>query len=317
MYEVVIMPRAARAKSPESIYHIVCRSISEFNLFRDDDDKNYYLDVLVKYCDKFHCKVLAYCLMDTHLHLQFDPQGFDVSRFMHCVNLSYASYYNRKYERHGHVFQGRFESKIIASDKYCLAVSAYIHNNPKDVEGYRDREHEYPFSSMGIYLGMRRDHRGLVDTDFILELFNTPDKQTAVRRYAEFVEGRKKGAALGDGIEKCLGRLVVNVYRSERRVILRDIKPERIMDMVARTLGITLKEGIHIKYGRAFEGFRTYTAFVLRVLGGLSYREICGLMGNISLSGAAELCRRGYNLLLEGGVYRGIFDRLLSLSPAI
>jgi putative transposase len=126
------MPRIARAKSHESIYHIMCRSISEFNLFRDDDDKNHYLDLLKRYCSRFHCSVFAYCLMDTHLHLHLDPQGFDVSRFMHGVNLSYAVYYNLKHKRHGHVFQGRFESKVTASDKYNLAVSAYIHNNAKD-----------------------------------------------------------------------------------------------------------------------------------------------------------------------------------------
>lgn len=310
------MPRIARAKSHESIYHIMCRSISEFNLFRDDDDKDYYLDLLKRYCGRFHCTVLAYCLMNTHLHLLLDPQGFDISRFMHGVNLSYATRYNRKHNRHGHVFQGRFESKIIASDKYNLAVSAYIHNNPKDVEGYRDREHEYPYSSMGIYIGTIEDQRGLVDTDFILEQFNAYDKKAAAQEYAEFVEGQKKETVSGDRIGKCLGRFAVNEYRSERRIILRDIKPERIMEIVAQTLEVPLKECLLIKSRRAFKGFRTYTAFILRALGGLSYREICARMGNISQSGVADLCRRGYELLLEGGVYRGIFDRLISLSPS-
>ena len=296
------MPRRARTKSHEFIYHIMCRSISEFNLFRDDDDKNYYLDILKKYCGKFHCTVFAYCLMDSHLHIQLDPQGFDLSRFMHSVNLSYAVYYNLKYKRHGHVFQGRFESKVISSDRYNLAVNAYIHNNPKDVEGYRGREFSYPFSSMGIYLGIRKDYRGLVDTGFILGLFNAPDKETAIKRYAGFVEEQKEAATEG-GIERCLARFAVNEYRSERRIILRDIKPEKVIELVAKTLGVPLKECILIKSRRAFEGFRTYTAFILRTLSGLSYREICSLMGNISMSGASELCRRGYNLLIEGGVY--------------
>lgn len=147
MSEVLFMPRFARFKSPEYIYHIMCRSISEINLFRDDDDdddKNYYLALLKKYKEKFHCKIYAYCLMDNHLHCHFDPQGFDISKFMLCVNTSYVLYYNKKYNRHGHVFQGRYESRVISSDTYNLAVSAYVHNNPKDVEGYRGRECEYP-----------------------------------------------------------------------------------------------------------------------------------------------------------------------------
>lgn len=310
------MPRIARVKSHESIYHIMCRSMSEFNLFRDSSDKDKYLDLLKKYCDKFKCKVLAYCMMDTHLHLHLDPQGFDVSKFMHCVNLSYAVYYNRKYKRRGHVFQGRFESKIVAGEKYNLALSAYIHNNPSDVEGYRNKEHEYPYSSLGIYLAMRNDNRELVDTDFILGLLGAHDRKTAIKRYAELVRERKK-TALEDGkVENCLKRMVINEYRSERRIILRDKKPETVIEIVAQTLGISLKECLYIKHEKTFEEFRTYTAFVLRVLGGLSYREICSVIGNISLAGASDLCRRGYSLLLRGGVYKEIFDELLSLAPA-
>jgi putative transposase len=123
------MPRFARIKSPEYIYHVMCRSISEFNLLRDEDDKNYYLTLLKKYNKKFHCKIYAYCLMDTHQHMHIDPQGFDISKYMLCVNTSYVLYYNKKYNRHGHVFQGRYESRVVSNDGYSLAVSAYIHNN--------------------------------------------------------------------------------------------------------------------------------------------------------------------------------------------
>lgn len=310
------MSRVARAKSHESIYHIMCRSMSEFNLFRDNCDKDKYLDLLKKYCDKFKCKVLAYCLMDTHLHMHLDPQGFDISKFMHCLNLSYAIYYNRKYKRHGHVFQGRFESKMAKGEKYNLALSAYIHNNPSDMGDYRNREHEYPYSSLGIYLGIRNDSRELVDTDFILRLLNTHDRQTAIKRYIDLIEERKKADLRGERIGKCLRRMAINEYRSERKIILRDKEPEKIIEMVAKELGISFRECIHIKYERSFEGFRTYTAFILRVLGGLSYREICSIMGNISLAGASDLCKRGYSLLQEGGIYRNIFDNLISLAPA-
>ena len=85
------MPRLPRAKSSDALYHIMSRSISEFNLFRDDGDKERYLDLLKRYCDRHQCKVLAYCLMDTHLHLHLDPQGCNISLFMHGINLTYAS----------------------------------------------------------------------------------------------------------------------------------------------------------------------------------------------------------------------------------
>ena len=123
--------------------------------------------------------------------MHIDPQGFDISKYMLCVNTSYVLYYNKKYSRHGHVFQGRYESRVVSNDGYNLAVSAYIHNNPKDVEGYNGREYEYPFSSMGIYLGQKKDILGLIDRGFILGLFNLTDPIKAVQQYYEFVQKQK------------------------------------------------------------------------------------------------------------------------------
>ncbi len=83
------MPRRAREKNAESIYHVMCRSVSEYQLFRDEEDKTYYLGLLKRYIDRYKCRIYAYCLMDSHLHLQLDPRGFDISRFMHSANVAY------------------------------------------------------------------------------------------------------------------------------------------------------------------------------------------------------------------------------------
>jgi putative transposase len=74
------LPRKAREKHSEAIYHIMCRSVSEILLFRDNDDRDYYLKLLKRYADKYRCSVYAYCLMSTHLHIHFDPKGYDISK---------------------------------------------------------------------------------------------------------------------------------------------------------------------------------------------------------------------------------------------
>lgn len=105
--------------------------------------------------------------MDTHVHIQLDPKCCDISKFMYSLNLCYAQYYDRKYRRHGHVFQNRFLNKVIDVDEYNLTVSAYIHNNPKSLPNYHDCVHKYYFSSYGIYLDEHPDDFGLLDTDFL------------------------------------------------------------------------------------------------------------------------------------------------------
>jgi len=306
------MPRKAREKSPDSIYHIMCRSVSEFLLFRDDDDKAYYLALLKRYKDKYKCSIYAYCLLDNHLHLHFDARGFDVSRFMHSTNTAYVRYYNKKYSRHGHVFQERFESRIISTDEYNLTVSAYIHNNAKDVEGYAGKEHLYPFSSYGIYLGVRKDTVGLVDTSFICSLFSTKDHETFIKRYNDFVCHQREIGSMGS-IRKSLSKAVENEYIGGRRIILRNHIPSQVVAYISDKLLKRGKESILLKSNRRVIEFRAFCAYTMRCLCGLSYREICANMYNITVSGCSLLCSRGYELMAENKEYERIFEELAGI----
>ena len=133
------MPRTARIKTVGGMYHIMVRGCSETPLFKNDGDKDAYLKIIKKYQNMYHFKVYAYCLMTTHAHFIIDAIGSDISHIMHSINLSYAIFFNRQYNRHGHVFQDRFKSKLITSDKHLLTLSAYIHSNPKDIIKYKEK----------------------------------------------------------------------------------------------------------------------------------------------------------------------------------
>ncbi len=304
------MPRKARQKHEEAIFHVMCRSVSEFLLFREDADKDYYLGLLKRYTDKFKCSIYGYCLMDNHLHLHLDPKGFDVSRFMHCTNTAYVRYYNKKYNRHGHVFQGRFESRILNTEEYNLTVSAYIHNNPQDVEGFSGREEEYKYSSYGIYLGIRKDLLQLVDKSFIRALF-TIDEEKFAEKYFGFVSHQRDVGSFGK-LKKTLASAVENEYISGRKVMVRDLPPSKVISFISGKLLITEKVGIAVKGRRNLHDFRAFTAYVLRVLCGLGYKEICSNLYNITMSGCSRLCNRGYSLLSgKDTLYSGVFDALV------
>jgi putative transposase len=306
------MPRKSREKYPEAIFHIMCRSISEFLLFRDNDDKDYYLGLLKRYTDKYRCSIYAYCLMDNHLHMHLDPKGFDVSRFMHCTNTAYVRYYNKKYNRHGHVFQDRFESRILDTDEYNLAVSAYIHNNAQDIEGFSGKEEDYQYSSYGIYLGIKKDFYKLIDKSFIMGLFNVNDSKKFALKYLGFVSCQRDVGSLKE-LKKKLSSLVENEYISGRKIIIRDLSPSRVVSFISGKLLVSEKSSILIKANRSLMEYRSFCAYALRVLTGMSYKEICSSMHNVTVSGCARLCNRGYMLLnARNSLYSSLFDELVS-----
>ena len=304
------MPRKAREKSPESVYHIMCRSESEFLLFRDEEDKDYYLGLLKRYTELYKCSLYAYCLMDNHLHLHLDPKGFDISKFMHSLNTAYVRYYNKKYQRHGHVFQERFQSKILSTDEYNLAVSAYIHNNPQDIEGYAGREEAYKYSSYGIYLGIRQDICNLIDKSLMMGLFNIDDEKTFAQRYCEFVSRQRDAGSLAQLKKKLLGERK-NEYIPGRKIILREYTSVKVLSYISDKMMIWGRGGIATKAKRKLLEYRAFSAYVLRVLCGLGYKEICSSMYNITISGCARLCSRGYELISKENKFEKLFNELV------
>lgn len=180
------MPRRPRIKSKDAIYHIVHRGNERKIIFRGEEDKTRFLNTLKLKKDKYGFEVYCYCLMDTHIHLLIGSKGADVSEFMKSISVSYVMYFNKKYKRIGHLFQGRFKSEIVDTDKYFLQASKYIHKNPVKA-GIVDLPEKYQWSSYGIYLGIERDEFSLIDKEFLLEIISK-DKKVAIEEYKKFVE---------------------------------------------------------------------------------------------------------------------------------
>lgn len=291
------MPRAARMKEPAAIYHIMSRSITEFDLFPHNTDKEYFLDLLLRCREKFHCKVYGYCLMSNHYHLIIDTCGYDVSQFMKSLNQSYVRYINSKYNRRGHLFADRFNSKIIDSDGYLFTVSAYVHNNCKDIPGYRGREHEYRYSSMGIYTGRMKDKRNLVDTEFILKCINESSKVSARRVYAQMVMQRRNIDAkkLKEYMEEF--REEQYEYRSYREVIVREKKPEEVIRVIMDRYGMGETTQIMRRWKRRTMEARRVVAYALTVYCGLKICEVCRHMYNITASCCTKLVDEGFDIV--------------------
>ena len=128
--------------------------------------------------------------MTNHFHLLIERQSETIGKMMQRVLTGYSQYYNRKYRKVGHVFQGRHKAIFCQSDKYLAELVRYIHLNPVRAKMVRKAEN-YAFSSHRAYLGM--EPVGPVDVDPVLRLFGAR-KAKATENFAQFVAA---GARLG------------------------------------------------------------------------------------------------------------------------
>jgi hypothetical protein len=224
---------------------------------------------------------------------------------MHGINQCYAMYFNRTYERHGHLFQDRFKSKIQYDDRSLINVSAYIHKNPKDIKGYKGIEERYRYSSFGVYMGVRKDEYGILDPYYILNQFSN-DLIAARKNYLEFVRRYDEDSETED-IEFRHERAE---YRSERSIIVRNISPEKVIDFTA-SYTKTDRRYINIKYVKDVMVMKALSAFLMRCLCDMKEKDICRNMGNITQTHAARLYNMGMKYIKEKAEYRNIVQDFL------
>lgn len=165
------MPRKARKKAASGVYHVMVRGIDKMQLFLDDADNVQYLCYL-NFCQNDNFEIMAYCLMGNHVHLLVHTQKQNAEAMeiaMRSIGIRYAAYYNRKYNRVGPVFQGRFASQTVESAGYFLRVLRYIHNNPLAAGIVSDLQ-DYAWSSYADYFTPRSGCLCMVHTGYAFRL---------------------------------------------------------------------------------------------------------------------------------------------------
>ncbi len=143
------MPRQPRKFSNNGYLHIIVRGIGRQVLFEDKSDYSFYLSILDRFSKETGISVIAYCLMENHVHLLiYDKEG-TTPLFMKKLGVSYSVFFNRKYDRCGHLFQDRYLSETIESETHLLTVFRYILKNPQ--KSKICAAEEYQWSSYSLY----------------------------------------------------------------------------------------------------------------------------------------------------------------------
>jgi REP element-mobilizing transposase RayT len=233
------MARMARERCQSCVYHIVLRGINRQDIFYDDDDFQRFLETIEQKKSESQFELYGYCLMSNHVHLLVREKSDKISRIMSRIGTSYAWWYNRKYDRSGHVFQGRYSSECVEDDTYLLTVIRYIHNNPVKSKIVKEAE-DYRWSSIHAYFGGRERPAGLTESEFILGMIHE-NRTEAIKRLREYMKQENDDDCLDDQIKlrktdgevraeieamlngEPIGRLL-GLEKSKRQEILRTIK---------------------------------------------------------------------------------------------
>lgn len=177
------MPRIPRVIAIDYPHHITQRGNNRVPVFFDEKDREFYLETLVQYCERYLVEIWAYCLMENHVHLLAVPKEEEsLARGIGGTNLVYTQHINRKYGRSGRLWQNRFYSCVVDKDRYLWAVMRYIERNPVRAGIVKNPE-EYKWSSAKFHI------LGIEDSILkCLDWFEEFDRT----KYREFLQGMDK-----------------------------------------------------------------------------------------------------------------------------
>jgi putative transposase len=177
------MARLARLVVPNYPHHLIQRGNDRQLVFRDEEDYGVFLKCVRDAARRFKVAVHAYVLMPNHFHLLATPADeTGLSRMMQWVGRYYVPYFNRKYQRTGTLWQGRYRTTLVDPDRYLLACSRYIELNPVRAELVAAADH-YPWSSCMHHIGVKADSL-VTDHALYWALGNTPFQREAAYREA-------------------------------------------------------------------------------------------------------------------------------------
>ncbi len=293
------MARPLRIEYPGACYHVTGRGIERRKIFGMDSDYQRFKGYMRDAREKYGCLVHSYVLMPNHYHVLIETPGANLGKVMHYISGSYATYFNIRHQRSGHLFQGRYKAIIVERDSYLLELSRYLHLNPVRAELVRKPE-RYPHSSYRSYTSSVVDD--WVCRDFLLGMM-ADEATTASRRYAEFVqEGMRTtledpllrvhaGLILGgeDFIRETLERVGERVWQTEevsqRRALRTSVTVEAVLQAVVAAYGVSRQD---LRADKRCEA-RKAAIYLLKRNTGMTNREMGQLFGGISYSAVAKV----------------------------
>jgi putative transposase len=241
------MSRPLRIEFKNAWYHVMNRGASRGCIFKTDDHRNYFLELLADTSERFNADWHAYCLMDNHYHLMLHTPEGNLQRIMRHLNGVYTQYYNRSEGTDGALFRGRYKAILVDAQTYWLHLSRYIHRNPLEAGIVSDLG-EYIWSSYNAYT-KKRSNPVWLSTHYVLQSFGQKNRRLAYKRFvaagideetAAFYSGGKHSPVRGDEdfCQAVLKGRVTNIDVPELRQMRSLPSIEQIVLLTANHYGV-------------------------------------------------------------------------------
>ncbi len=313
------MARPLRVEYPGAYYHIINRGNNREKIFRDNRDKEKFLEYLGIASERFSIIIHTYCLMDNHYHLLIETPEANLSVAMQWINVSYAGYFNAKRNRSGHLFQGRFKSILVDADEYLKHVSRYIHLNPVRAKIVA-KPLEYRWSSYPAFIG-REKKPDWLETGWLLTVFGRK-KQKAVVNFRLFVEGTDDEAIENMDEIFILGNesfvtwvkdTFLSVRDDEKEIPqLKKLKPKISPDLVVQEIRREFDCAIEdiVTRGRKNNTARDIAICLARNVCGMKGSELGEYFGNVSGASITMTHKRATEFLKNDKRYKDLVNRV-------
>ncbi len=292
------MARPVRMDFPDTFYHVLSRGNERRKIFYNRADYSRFLETLGRMVDRFQVEVHGYVLMPNHFHLLVRTREANLSRALQWLGVSYSVWFNKKHDRCGHVFQGRFRSFVIEDERYLAALILYIHGNPVRAKLVKELG-EHRWSSYRGYLRKGWQEAWLT-TDTGLSVFGgsrskfREAQESKLERGRSVLEDLRYGMYLGteEYAQECLKKLKGESHREKpqiRRMLqARDIRVA--LRKVLKELGQTEMDALRAK-GKKRNLTRDMAVYALRQTGIFTNPEIGRVFG-VGYTAVCEAAKR-------------------------
>ncbi len=297
------MARPLRIEFPRAYYHVINSGLTHQAVFTDRADRAMFVQLLADCHEMWGIRVIAYCLLDTHYHLLIQTPQANLSRVMRHLDGLYTQGYNRRHQRDGPLFRGRYKAIVVGAEEYLLAVARYIHQNPVAAGLVRSPE-AYAWSSCRLYLDRRRQPAWL-DVEQLLNRYPKRDRPRAFLTFMRskveepvrsFYENKRWLPVLGSkDFHERLRRRVRKREAGltevpEAKAYLRP-DASTCLEVVGQVHGRTREDLLRSRRGQRNEA-RAMAMYMCRRLAGMKLEEIAKLFGVGGYSGVSSVIGR-------------------------